>query len=492
MLNTLYSKLALALALLFCLIGLLFLFVMRMSFATYHDAVTQKLNKPMAAQLVSEHVEPKLDAGGLDAVRKHFDTLMLSNPAIELYLLDEAGDILAFHAPKKKVIRLKVDLAPLRKMLAENPTFPILGDDPRDAARKKIFSVARLAGRENAAAYLYAIIGGEQYDTVADELASSYVLRQGIWIIALGLLFAMLAGLTIFAVLTGKLRRLTLAMDVFRRSDFREMVLVRTRPTGGDEIDRLADTYNAVAERVTTQLKQLQRNDEARRDMLANVSHDLRTPIASLRGYLETMLLKQDSASREELRNYLEIATRQSERLAALVAELFELAKLEASHTQINPEPFQVAELAHDVLHKFELEAQKKRVRLVGAISPDAPFVRADIGLIERVLQNLLENALRHTPEGGEVRLSVTAGADAITIEVRDTGSGIPETEVPFIFDRFYRVDKSRNMSSGGTGLGLAITKRILDLHQSVIEVKSGSGHGSTFRFTLQKNAGPM
>jgi signal transduction histidine kinase len=128
----------------------------------------------------------------------------------------------------------------------------------------------------------------------------------------------------------------------------------------------------------------------------------------------------------------------------------------------------------------------------VGAISPEAPFVRADIGLMERVLQNLLENALRHTPEGGEVRLSVTAGADGITIEVRDTGSGIPETEVPFIFDRFYRVDKSRNMSSGGTGLGLAITKRILDLHQSVIEIKSEPGRGSTFRFTLQKNAGPV
>jgi signal transduction histidine kinase len=489
MLNTLYSKLALALALLFCVIGLLFLFVMRMSFTTYHDAVTQKLNKPMAAQLVSEHVESKLDAGGLDAVRKHFDTLMLSNPAIELYLLDEAGNILAFYAPKKKLVRLKVDLAPLLKMLAGDSAFPILGDDPRDAARKKIFSVARIGGRQNTAAYLYAIIGGEQYDTVADELANSYVLRQGVWIIALGLLFATLAGLMIFAVLTGKLRRLTSAMDAFRRSDFREIVLVPAHSPRGDEIDRLADTFNAIAERVTAQLEELQRHDEARRDMLANVSHDLRTPIASLRGYLETMLLKQDSASREELRNYLEIATRQSERLAALVSELFELAKLEASHTRINPEPFQLAELAHDVLHKFELEAQKKRVRLVGAISPEAPFVRADIGLIERVLQNLLENALRHTPEGGEVRLSVAAGANGVTIEVQDTGTGIPEAEIPLIFDRFYRVDKSRNMSSGGTGLGLAITKRILDLHQSAIAVEGGLGRGSTFRFTLQLNA---
>jgi signal transduction histidine kinase len=168
---------------------------------------------------------------------------------------------------------------------------------------------------------------------------------------------------------------------------------------------------------------------------------------------------------------------------------LFELAKLEASHTRINPEPFQLAELAHDVLHKFELEAQKKRVRLVGAISPEAPFVRADIGLIERVLQNLLENALRHTPEGGEVRLSVAAGANGVTIEVQDTGTGIPEAEIPLIFDRFYRVDKSRNMSSGGTGLGLAITKRILDLHQSAIAVEGGLGRGSTFRFTLQLNA---
>jgi signal transduction histidine kinase len=423
-------------------------------------------------------------------VRQHFDTLMLTNPAIELYLLDEAGNILAFHAPKKNVIRRRVDLAPLRAMLAENAEFPILGDDPRDAARKKIFSVAKLSGRQNMAGYLYVIIGGEQYDTVVDELANSYVLRQGVWIIISGVLFATLAGLMIFAVLTGKLRRLTIAMESFRGSDFREKILVPAQPHSGDELDRLADTYNAIVERVTTQLKELQQHDEARRDMIANVSHDLRTPIASLRGYLETLLLKQDSASREELRNYLEIATRQSERLAALVSELFELAKLDAEYARINPEPLQLAELAHDVLHKFELEAQNKRVRLVGAISPEAPFVRADIGLIERVLQNLLENALRHTPEGGEVKLSVAAGANGVAVEVHDTGSGIPEAEVPFIFDRFYRVDKSRNLSSGGAGLGLAITKRILDLHQSVIEVESGPGRGTTFRFALQSHPG--
>lgn len=491
MLKTLYSKLALALALLFCLIGLLFLFVMRMSFATHHDAVTQKLNRPMAGQLVSEHVESKLRTGGLAAVRQHFDSLMLTNPAIELYVLDASGNILAYHAPKKNVVRRSVDLAPLQAMLADNPDYPVLGDDPRDATRRKIFSVAPLAG-EGAARYLYVIIGGEQYDAVASELANNYVLRQGAWIIISGLLFATLAGLLIFAVLTGKLRRLTTAMESFRRSDFRDKILVPAQPRSGDEIDRLADTYNAIVERVTTQLRELQQHDEARRDMIANVSHDLRTPIASLRGYLETLLLKQDSASREELRNYLEIATRQSERLAALVSELFELAKLDAKDARINPESFQLAELAHDVLHKFELEAEKKRVRLIGAISPEAPFVRADIGLIERVLQNLLENALRHTPESGEVRLSVAGNAERITVEIHDTGNGIPEAEIPFIFDRFYRVDRSRNLSSGGAGLGLAITKRILDLHQSVIEVESAPGRGTNFRFELQAYAGAI
>src|SRR5262249_12973234 len=210
-----------------------------------------------------------------------------------------------------------------------------------------------------------------------------------------------------------------------------------------------------------------------RRDLIANVSHDLRTPLAALHGYLETLLVKGASLSPEQRNGYLETAVRQSERLGILIGELFELVKLDFKGFEIHPEPVQLGELAQDVLQKFSLLAEGKRIALHADIGPGLPSVHADIGLMERVLENLIDNALRHTPAGGAVSVAVRPSGERVQVRVADTGSGIPPAEVPHIFERFYRVDKSRAARTGGAGLGLAIVKRIMDLHAARIEVES-------------------
>jgi two-component system OmpR family sensor kinase len=210
-----------------------------------------------------------------------------------------------------------------------------------------------------------------------------------------------------------------------------------------------------------------------RRHLIANVSHDLRTPLAALHGYLETLLMKEDRLSAQQRKNYLKIAARQSEHLGTMVSELFELVQLDFKGFEIHPESMQLGELAQDVLQKFQIAAEKKRIALKAEIRADLPFVWADIGLIERALENLLDNALRHTPFGGVVSLAVTASDGRVAVRVSDTGSGIPAAELPHIFERFYRVDKSRTSGTGGAGLGLAIVKRIVDLHRGEIAVES-------------------
>ena len=222
-----------------------------------------------------------------------------------------------------------------------------------------------------------------------------------------------------------------------------------------------------------------------RRDLIANVSHDLRTPLAALHGYLETLLMKGDSLPADRRRSYLETAARQSEHLGTLIAELFELVKLDFRGFEIHPEPVQLGELAQDVLQKFVLAAEQKGIALRAEIASQLPAVVADIGLIERALDNLIGNALRHTPSGGVVSLAVTPGDGCVQVRVADTGSGIPEAEIPRIFERFYRVDKSRTTGTGGAGLGLAIVKRILDLHGAAVTVKSAPNEGAAFTFAL-------
>jgi hypothetical protein len=226
-------------------------------------------------------------------------------------------------------------------------------------------------------------------------------------------------------------------------------------------------------------------NTYLRRDLIANVSHDLRTPLVSMRGYLEVLAAKGEALPAEQRRQYLGIAVRQSEHLATLIDELFELAKLDFKGVRLDREPFPFGELALDVVQKFRLAAQDKDIDLHVEAPERLPFVDADLSLMERVLENLIGNALKHTPPGGRVNVQLTAEGECLRTRVADTGRGIPGAELPFIFDRFYRGSNGR--SGGGAGLGLAITKRILELHGTGIEVQSdgGAGTGTCFHFSL-------
>jgi signal transduction histidine kinase len=253
-----------------------------------------------------------------------------------------------------------------------------------------------------------------------------------------------------------------------------------------DEIDELGAQFNAMAEKISLQIQELQRTDSMRREMVANISHDLRTPLTTMRGYLETLLLKNNELTAQEHKQYLEIALNHSRHLARLVEQLFELARLDSSEAVVYAEPFSIVELVQDVAQSYQLRAQEKSIRLDVDLNPDTPLIHADIAMMQRVLENLLENGMRHTPEGGRISISVDVDSGKVVVRVADNGCGIPAEEAPKIFDRFYQRDANSNVDDNGSaGLGLAIVKRILDLHGSVIRVSSDTNRGTTFWFYL-------
>jgi hypothetical protein len=292
--------------------------------------------------------------------------------------------------------------------------------------------------------------------------------------------FSLLAALVVFRFLTRRLRTLAEAIDAFRASGFAAPVRIAGRDASGDEIDRLARAFCEMSERIAQQLDEIAQADARRLELLANVSHDLRTPLASMQGYLETLLLKED-CSPEERRSYLLVAARHCERLGHLIRDLFELTRLEAHEIRPNPERFPVAELVQDVAQKFELQAHKAQQRLVTHIRPDVPMVAADIGMIERVLENLIENAMRYTPAGGTIEIGVEPGGPGVALRVSDTGRGIAPEELAHVFDRYYRVDRGERSATGNAGLGLAITRRIVELHGGTIRAESVPGAGTCF-----------
>jgi signal transduction histidine kinase len=488
MIKSLYSKLALVLLGLFFLIGIAFIVISVISTEKYQQEVNQKLNRELARLIVAEKIILQDNRINHKALKEIFHMLMVINPSIEVYLLDRGGKILAYSADPEKVVRKEVSLEPVRKWLNKTATVPILGDDPRSLEGKKIFTAAPIKPEERLEGYLYVILGGETYDSIIEKIQGSYILQLSIRVITLSVLVALLAGLIIFAFLTRRLKRLATAMDGYESGMSTEELDLSPKAHGHftDEIDRLVATFTQMTERINLQMEKIRNSDVLRRELVANVSHDLRTPLATLRGYMETLLMKDDSLSEVERRNYLKIAIRHCERLSTLISDLFELAKLEAEDTVVHCEPFSLSELVQDVVQKFELTARDRHINIITNIGKELPFAFADIALIERVLENLLENAFRHTPEEGSVSLVLNNhDSEHITVRISDTGQGIPEKDLARIFDRFYQIDKSRKGKSTHSGLGLSITKRILELHGSSIDVQSTVNVGTTFTFTL-------
>jgi len=485
LLNTLYRKIAALLFALVLLMGVAFFLLVGYSADMYQQEVAQKLNTELARHIVEDEsllTDHRVNDGALKGL---FHNLMVINPSIELYLLDPAGKILAFSAPPGHVKRESVSLAPVRRFLGGENDYPLLGDDPRAENRNKAFSAALIPGANGPEGYLYVILGGEAYDSVTDRIKDSYILRFTTGILLVGLTLALLAGLGGFALLTRRLRLLSGVMLGFRQQGASKVKRYPLVGVAKDEIDQLGESFNLMAERIDRQVEALQQTDAKRREMVANVSHDLRTPLTSLHGYLETLLLKDATLTAEERRRYLEIANSQSRQLAQLVAELFELAKLDSCETLLSIEAFSLAELVQDAAQKFQLDAEARGIRIVTEYGEDLPFAYGDIGLMQRVLDNLIENALRYTPAGGHITLSLSANPDKITVKVADDGHGIPADDLPHIFDRFYRLEKSRAAGAGNAGLGLAIVKRILELHGSSIFAASQPRQGTTFTFQL-------
>lgn len=485
--KTLYGRLVLALLALFALTGITYVTLTVFTTRLHLQEVTQTLHRSIAANIVKEQWLMRGDSINKPALKDIFTRLMGINPSIEVYLLDGEGRILSYSAPPDKVKRTRVALDPIATFLSNKDKHPIRGDDPRSLTGQKIFSTAPIYDSGSMAGFLYIVLGGEEFDSVVDLFQRSYVFRLSAGITIAALLLTIALGALSFNWLTRRLRQLAADMGSFRQAGFTQRLKLAKwrRDEKGDEIDQLGLAFEEMSTRISDQIQQLSEADSARRDMVAAISHDLRTPLASLRGYLETLHLKDQTLTDEEKRNYLALALGHGERLSRLVADLFELATLEASDARIRREPFLVNELAADIVRRFRLEADQKQLHLIADIPEAAPFVAGDIGLIERVLENLIENAIKYTPSGGTVHVTLSATEDGVTVNVADTGPGIKPDHLPHIFERFFQVGEPQRDTAKGAGLGLAIAQRILQLHDGVITVHSAHGAGASFSFRL-------
>jgi signal transduction histidine kinase len=434
---------------------------------------------------VAEHIADSaefMDENGLrpDAVRILFDQLMSVNPSVEVYLLDGAGTIVGDAAPSGRLRRGRVAVEPIERLLAGAPP-PILGDDPRSDSGRKVFDAARLELGARPWGYVYVILMGETRDVLAADVAAVNVLDSTLlWLAAIATV-AVLVGLVAFRLITSPLRGLARAMqelDVDRLAAAGAPAVAETQDER-DEIGILRGAFGRMAQRIAEQWRTLRRQDQERREIIANVSHDLRTPLTSLHGFLETLAHKSDLSDGER-RRYLTTALAQSAKVAQLAHELFELARIEHDASTFEREPFSLGDLVHDVVQELGLLASAKGQRLTADVPANLPHVVGSLRLIDRALTNLISNAIQHGPAGAAIGIALRDLEHSVEIVVCDDGPGIPAEVREALLGS--PPDGARR---AGTGLGLQIVRRILELHGSRIELDD-SPRGTRVRFELR------
>jgi signal transduction histidine kinase len=251
-----------------------------------------------------------------------------------------------------------------------------------------------------------------------------------------------------------------------------------------DEVGRLSRTFRETLERLKLEMDRVTQTDAHRREMVANVSHDLRTPLTALIGQLETIRMKADGLDPESRDRFVDAAIHNAHHLRRLTDALNELAKLDNPELKIEREPIALGELADDLAQRYGIRAEEAGVSLRVTYPDQLPLAQVDAGLIERAIGNLLDNAIRVTPQGGTIELRVVRDADGVRVEVADTGPGVATDDQSKVFQRFYQGSKHREQR-GSSGLGLAIVKRVAELHGGRVGLDSAPARGATFWMLL-------
>ena len=479
--NTLFLRLSIIFLLLLMMIGGLVAYISLVVSNTYFDEANQKLHAELA-QYTADHVQSFTESGDIDtnSVKDIMHSMMVINPDVEVYMLDTEGNILTHVAPYKKVVRKKVDLASVQSFLQNDKSIYIKGDDPRDLEGEKVFSAAPITKGDKLLGYYYIILASEERSDVLTSLRGPYTMKLAYKLIWIVFSCSLLLGLLAFWYQTRAFTRIKEVMEKFRNGNFS----VRIDADEDSVFGPLSRTFNRMAGQIEEQFTKIASINDFRKELIANVSHDLRTPLAIIRGYTETLLLKEDEVDKNKRKEFLENIHDSSQRLGGLVNQLFELSKLENNQVQLVKEPFSLDELTHDLISSYEVLAAEKNITLIHYPTPHLPLTYGDISLVERVIQNLLDNALKFTPNNGKIEIKLEKVGDKIRFRILDNGVGIAENDLVAIFERYKSNDDSEEKKKG-IGLGLAIAKKIIEMHDSSIEVSSKLNKGTSFSFQL-------
>jgi len=478
--NLLFWKIAGVFSALLIVLGIVFVLIASKLSMSYYTAAHQELYGNVASHLAT-FTHP-LKNGKPDTAVTHdiIHSIMVANPSVEVYLLDTAGKITDYVVPDKSVRTHHVDIAIVKHWLAAKNGERPLGDNPKQPEEPSIFSAAPVYENGQLTGYVYAVLASEKQKEILSILNNHLYYRLGMYIFFCALLIAFIVGVITFFLITDSICKIAEVVKRFKEGDYS----ARIEGHAKGNLGMLTSTFNEMADVIVDNFDKITATDRFRQELIANVSHDLRTPLSIMQGYVETLIIKKDSLMEPEKNKYLSVVLESSKKLSVLVEQLFQYAKLEANQVNPEKEQFLLNELASDILMAYQLKAKERNIHFSLDATGNLPPVFADIALTERVLQNLIDNAFKFTPDGGDIMVQLKHTQTGIQVQVADTGIGIAPEDQAYIFERYKQLHQDE-LPPKGMGIGLAIVKKILELHQASIQVTSEPGKGATFWFVL-------
>ena len=481
MLRTLFARLSAALILVSLALSFGLVAVLQWSHEAFHLELEQRQHRHLAATLLA--AAPESETPFEDAFQR-LRQLNILNPAIAGYAVEPDGAITASSTGVSNRARTAVAVAPIVEFIHGPKAWPLLGQDPAKKDGQAIFSAAAVGAGQR---YLYVVLGSAGNGEPDPGAERPYALRDAVWLTLGNVAAALLAALVVVAAITRPLRRLRRAMVAFDASKLAGNIRYRQEKVRAapDEIDRLGEIFDTMADRIAAQMDSLRRMDAARRELYANVSHDLQTPLTSLKGYVQTLLIKNGALSSDQRRRYLEIVERQTEQLRELVNQITDLARLETPELRLQQERVELAQLLRQIVENLKPLSDEKALNIVLDLSAGLATFLGDPNLLRRALTNILLNALQAAPQATEVHIEAMHDQANVVINVVDAGPGLRAGDNRRIFEPHYRGWGEARPGSPGMGLGLAIASRIIELHGGEVSASNVPDAGALVRIVL-------
>jgi signal transduction histidine kinase len=461
-------------------LGSVFIIMTYLSATHYYQATTQRLNKDVAAHIAkftSPYSTQGLDRRIADSV---FHDAMVLSPTIEVYFLDTTGNVMYYQAPDSAIQIRKIPLEKIKTHIQSQGMDYIKGPDPKNPETEQVFSAAEVKNDSGMLGYIYVILGSNEYRKVSQSLFDNHVLLLSIKVFAIIIVLSLLLSLLYIRRIRNNFRKIKVVLDQYKNGNY----TTRLKTGNYNEFSSIAEGFNNMAESLVYTIERLESSAKERKDFLANISHDLRTPLSIARGYIETLKdeIRKNPVDAEKQEAFVQLAAKKIHQLESMVHQLFDLSRMESIEFMPVKEPFIISDIIEETVNTARAIADEKNITIACYGCQNSYWINADTGMMERLVQNLVYNAVKYTPENGYIKVSLVRNDSQLEISIGN--SGVPFTGQ--LLEWINRKDTGKVISGKPhAGLGLAIVIKILQLHDYTYEASVDTKGNNVFFFSI-------